>query len=241
MVKNENLKGLSILIPAYEEFENLKEIVPKILEVLNQLNTPFEIIIVDKTNSIASEKKYFFEMKDVFYINRNPGNFYGDAIRTGIKKSKFEYLIIMDADGSHDPGFIKKLYENRNLADVIIASRYIIGGGSDNGFILRLMSNFLNKIYSTILGLRVKDFSNSFRLYKTIQLKKINLKCNNFDLVEEILLKLSLNKDFKLHEIPYYFRERKYGKTKRNLFLFMISFTFTLFKLKLLKIKKWKY
>ena len=197
----------------------------------------YEIIIVDKINSVASEKNYFKDFSNVLYLNRFPLNSYGDAIRTGIKNSRFNFLIIMDADGSHRPSFIKELYNKKDLADVIIASRYIKGGGSDNSMILKLMSNLLNKIYSYVLGIKVKDFSNSFRLYRTNQLKKLDLKCNNFDLVEEILVKLSLNKNFNLIELPYFFEQREFGKTKRNLFLFIISFVFTLFKLKLLKIK----
>ena len=95
------------------------------------------------------------------------------------------------------------------------------------------MSRVLNFIYSVTLDIKCKDVSNSFKVYKTTQLKSLSLVCNNFDIIEEILYRLSKNnKALTIKEIPYYFRKRLHGQTKRRLLLFIITFIVTLFKLR---------
>src|SRR3989338_6105423 len=139
----------------------------------------------------------------------------------------------MDADGSHDPEFIAELYKYRNDFDVVIASRYVTGGGTKNSKLLILMSRMVNIIYSVVLNLNCYDVSNSFKLYKANDLKKLNLFRDNFDIVEEILFKLKKNnKNLKIKEVPFTFNQRMFGKTKRNLFVFMLTYLYTLTKLR---------
>jgi len=223
---------LSVVLPAYEEEENLQIIIPQIREVLIDLNIQFEIIIIDTLYSLDNTKEVCIKNNCKYYNRENSNNF-GDAVKTGIKKSLGTYIIFMDADGSHEPSFIRELYSNLNKNDVIVASRYINKGGTENIFILIMMSRILNIIYSLILNIPCKDISNSFKLYKKDQLTKLQLKCTNFDIIEEILFKLyNQNRNLKIKEIPFVFRKRNYGKTKRNLFLFILSFAKTIIKLR---------
>ena len=172
--------------------------------------------------------------KHIRYINRRNSDSYGDAVRTGIEEAKGKYTIFMDSDGSHTPEFIRSLYENRIRYQIVIASRYTQGGFTDNTKLLVFMSKILNSIYLLALNLPFKDISNSFKLYETKLLKNLNLKCNNFDIVEEILYKIMRNnKNVTVKEIPYTFKKRMFGKTKRNLISFMITFVITLIKLRL--------
>lgn len=98
------------------------------------------------------------------------------------------------------------------------------------------MSKVLNIIYSVSLGLNCHDISNSFKLYKTNDLKAIELFSDNFDIIEEILFKLKIrNKSFRILELPYKFKKRIHGKTKRNLFKFILTFITTLYKLRFSK------
>ncbi len=84
--------------------------------------------------------------------------------------------------------------------------------------------------------MKVKDVSDSFRMYKAEQVKELQLECDNFDIVEEILIRLNLTKDnYVMKEIPILFNKRVAGESKRNLFKFILSYLSTM--LKLLKIK----
>jgi dolichol-phosphate mannosyltransferase len=142
----------------------------------------------------------------------------------------------MDADGSHPPEFIKNLWAESQDNDVVIASRYIDGGATDNNLTLVMMSLLVNRIYSLVLNLKCKDVSNSFKLYRASHLKRLHLVSNNFDIVEEILFKLKRSSpSTRILEIPFTFKKRMFGNTKRNLFLFTLSFIFTLIRLRFMR------
>jgi dolichol-phosphate mannosyltransferase len=219
-------------MPAYQEEENLRLLLPRITSELNLLELTSEILVIDTLEPMDSTEIICNEYGAKYYPREN-GNNYGDAVRTGIKHAQGEYTIYMDSDGSHSPEWISKLYSNRLNYDVVIASRYIEHGETENNFLLIAMSRVLNLTYSKVLGIKCKDISNSFRLYKTDQLKNIHLTCQNFDIVEEILLKLSRKyKPLRIIEIPFTFKQRLFGKSKRNLILFIFTYIYTLFKLR---------
>lgn len=226
-------KILSVVIPAYLEAENLRVLLPRIKESCDQLGVDYEIIVVD-TMEPKDDTRSVCLKHSVRYINRRGGNNYGDAVRTGISEASGQYTLFMDADGSHTPEFIKELFSKHEQADVVIASRYVEGGETDNGWHLVLMSNIVNMIYSVVLGLPCKDVSNSFKLYRTLMLKEISLECNNFDIVEEILFRMKhKHPKVKILELPYTFKKRMFGETKRNLFIFMATYLWTLVRLRL--------
>jgi dolichol-phosphate mannosyltransferase len=231
--------NLSIVVPSYKELENLQVLLPQLQTELINTGINYEILVIETVEVCEETKTACSNYSNVNYINRIPTNSYGDAVRTGINKSNGEFLIFMDADGSHSPSFINTLYNERNNADIVIASRYIDGGKTDNGIILIFMSFVVNKLYSLVLNLNVKDVSNSFKLYKSSDLKRLSLECTNFDIVEEVLYKCKINNPaIKILELPYTFKKRLYGQTKRNLIIFIFTFTLTLIKLRLSKKSK---
>lgn len=226
-----NIK-MSVIIPSYLEEENLRIIIPRLKNEMQKLGEDYEIIVVDTMRPIDYTENICKEY-NIIYLNRKNGNHYGDAIRTGLENARGEYILFMDADGSHSPEFISKLYPYKDDYDVVIASRYVDGGATDNNRILIFMSWMVNVIYSTVLNLKCKDVSNSFKLYRGDLLKNLILYCNNFDIVEEILFKLAkMNKSLKIKEVPFSFKKRMFGETKRNLFLFMLTYIFTLLRLR---------
>ena len=223
---------ISILMPAYSEEINLKKLLPEINAVMKHSGAVYEVLVIDTIKKMDFTEEVC-KVNRVSYINRENGNSYGDAVRTGLKHAKGRYVVFMDSDGSHSPEFIGKLMKYRSENDIVIASRYVDGGGTDNSKILILMSLIVNIVYSKFLGLGCSDVSNSFKLYRAEQLKSLKLFSSNFDIIEEILIKLKRrNNLLKIKEIPHYFKKRMFGKTKRNLMLFSLSYFCTLLKLK---------
>lgn len=223
---------ISVVLPAYKEEENLKELLPEIKKVVDGLDA--EIIVVDSLEKY-DDTDLICKKNEVKYIRRTGGEMYGDAIRTGIDYATGKYTIIMDSDGSHIPQYILELYSEivDNSFDIVIGSRYVKGGETENNRILILMSYILNVTYRLLFKLNVKDVSDSFRIYKTEQIKQINLVCDNFDVVEEILIKLcNNNKQIKIGEIPINFKKRVYGESKRDLLRFVCSYVKTIYNLK---------
>lgn len=229
--------NLTVLLPSYNEEENLKTLLPQIKENLEKAeNLEYEILVVDSVEKTDNTKEVC-EKNKVKYFKRENGDKYGDAIRTGIEKAQNDYLLIMDADGSHSPNELLKLIDNCENYDITIGSRYVKNGKTENNFILIFMSWMVNVAYRLCLKIKVKDISNSFRIYRTKDIKSIKLESDNFDIVEEILIKLSINnKDYKIREIPITFEKRKQGKSKRKLWKFILSYIATM--RRLIKIRR---
>lgn len=227
---------ISVVLPAYKEAENLRSILPAIHAALRDLE--HEILVID-TMQPMDDAAEVCRRNNAVCIPRAGGNFYGDAIRTGFAEASGKYIVIMDADGSHDPAEIVKFYAEMSAGkyDLIIGSRYCRGGYTDNPAILRLMSRVLNLTYQLLFRLRVRDVSDSFRMYKAEQIKSVELECENFDIVEEILIKLDMAfRPFRIKEVPISFNKRAAGESKRDLVRFIRSYLVTI--RRLMRIRK---
>jgi len=228
---------LSIVLPAYEEGENLERLLPKLKEVASRVAGTHEILVVD-TETPHDATPDVCARHGARYVPREGGAMYGNAVGTGIARSTGRHVLFMDADGSHNPDFIPELWKWRGEYDLVIASRYAPGGKTENPWILILLSQVVNVVFRLVLGLRCLDVSNSFRLYRGEDLRKLRLECQHFDIVEEILVKLVYSRDgFRIKETPSTFEKRKAGKTKRQLVTFALGYLGTLRRLVVLKRK----
>lgn len=226
---------LSVVIPAYKEAENLKIILPQIQDALKDID--YDINIID-TMEAMDDTEVVCQQYSVNYFHREGGNFYGDAIRTGFKVATKDHILVMDADGSHSPLDFSKMLKDAEMYDLTIGSRYVSDGKTDNPWILVFMSWIVNVCFRLALGLKVKDISDSFRIYKTTDVKALRLDCSNFDLVEEIIIKLSVfHKNYRIREVPITFNKRMYGESKRDLLKFAFSYISTIVKLFKIKTK----
>jgi dolichol-phosphate mannosyltransferase len=224
---------LTVVLPAYEEAANLKVLLPRILEALGSTGETFEVLVVD-TQEALDGTQGVCETFGVRYINRQVSNAYGDAIRTAIDASLGEFVLFMDADGSHPPEFIPEMLAWARRSDIVVASRYVGEGRSENPGSLVCMSKLLNLTYRLVLGVDCHDLSNSFKLYRGADLKRLYLRCTNFDIVEEIVFKIAKgNPQVRIQELPFAFQQRLHGKTKRNLVRFIINYWVTLLRLRL--------
>ncbi len=222
-------------MPAFLEEENLRILLPRLRQALRQTGESFEMLVVDTPHPLDNTAAVCAQY-GASCFPRNGGDKYGDAVRTGIRRARGSWILVMDADGSHPPEFISRLLSERPNHDVIIASRYVNGGFSENTLLQRLMSLVLNLSYSWILGLPCKDVSNSFKLYRGSFLRSLSLRCENFDIVEEILFKLKrFNPQLSIMEVPFIFKKRMFGQTKRNLPLFILTYIYTMIRLRFIQ------
>ena len=133
------------------------------------------------------------------------------APRFGNRSGRF--VMIMDADGSHNPDDFERLWSKRHEGDVIIGSRYTAGGQTKVHAGLTLQSQILNITYRRALGLKIRDMSNSFRLYRGDQLRALALISTNFEILEEILARLAWGPaKATILEVPITFEKRNAGR-----------------------------
>ena len=223
---------LSVVLPAFEEAANLRVILPRLKASLSALGISYEILVVD-TVAARDDTADVCADCEVRCLRRSPTDSFGDAYRSGIKVATGIHIAFMDADGSHPPEFITKLYAEASSHDVVIASRYVRGGGTENSPILELMSRILNVTYSIVLGVRCRDMSNSFKIYRGDRLRALDLRCDQFDVVEEIMVGFARDgHQLKIKELPFTFRRRREGRSKRNLLAFIVSYLYTLMRLR---------
>jgi dolichol-phosphate mannosyltransferase len=132
----------------------------------------------------------------------------------------YELLVNMDADFSHPPSVIPQLIAASKDADVVIASRYVEGGGVVGWPAQRkVMSWGINTYVRVLLGLKTRDNSGSFRCYRVELLRRADLskvRCKGYAVFEELLFRLK-QAGATFLEIPYTFEERRFGTTKINM------------------------
>ena len=236
------MKKIAIIIPTYNEADNITRLIQKIKNYLDNVT----IYIIDDSPTSEIGKLINSSYKNVKYFYRKNKSGRGSAVLFGIKKalkdSKFELIIEMDADFSHNPNELRKkinYFMKKNL-DMLIASRYL-----ENSKILkwnlsrRIFSKLSNILARIFLRINIKDFTNGFRFYSIRSAQKIVKKCGNigggFIILSEIIVVIN-NNHFKIHEVPTIFINRARGKSSVNLKLIIQSFL-GLIKLTLIKKK----
>lgn len=214
-----------ILIPTYNEKENIE----KIIRAINGLDKLFHILVIDdgSPDGTAAIVKGLMaeEFKDRLFIIERSGKLgLGTAYIAGFKWALahgYDYIFEMDADFSHDPNDVPRLYSacHDEGYDVAIGSRYVSGVNVVNWPIGRvLMSYFASKYVRLVTGFKVHDTTAGFKCYKrkvleTIELDKIRFKGYAF----QIEMKFTAFKiGFKIKEVPVIFVNRREGVSKMN-------------------------
>jgi dolichol-phosphate mannosyltransferase len=202
------------------EGENLDRVLPELKKALVALGPTYEIIVVDGGSSDNTQeivRKHGARLAS----QKLPG--FGGAYRAGFEQARGEYIITLDADGSHDPKFLKDMWAARGNGDVVIASRYVEGGAADMPATRRLMSRMLNITFGRGLSLPVRDLSSGYRLYRHAILRELELKATDFDVLEEILIR-ALAAGYRVHEVPFQYGARVAGRSHAKLMRFAISY-----------------
>ena len=213
-----------VIIPTYNEKENIENII----NVVFDLPIEFHVLVIDDGSPDGTAdivKRMINQHSDrLFIIKREGKQGLGTAYITGFKwaiEHKYEYIFEMDADFSHNPQDLLKLYDAcaNEGADVAIGSRYITGVNVVNWPMGRvLMSYFASKYVRTVLGIKVRDTTAGFVCYRrqvleTIELDKIRFKGYAF----QIEMKFTAIKcGFKVTEVPIIFINRVLGTSKMS-------------------------
>ena len=217
-----------VIIPTYNEIENISNIIDA---VISQPET-FDVLIIDAgspdgTASVVREKMKQYDGR-VFLEERKGKLGLGTAYIHGFKWAKrhgYEYVIEMDADFSHNPNDLPKLYKacKEEGADLSIGSRYISGVNVVNWPMGRVLMSYYASAYVRIVtGMNVRDTTAGFVCYKrrvldTLDLDKIEFKGYAF----QIEMKFKAYKHgFKIKEVPIFFVNRELGTSKMNSSIF---------------------
>lgn len=220
MVKPSKAK-LSIIVPTYNESQNIVRMLDSIAEALSPYKGS-EIIVVDDNSPdgtaemakshakiISTKKKIRIEI-----ISRNGKLGLSSAIIKGVQYASGDFLVIMDSDFSHPPQVIPSIIQalQDSNYDIVIASRYVKGGSIIGWpFKRRLMSKGATKIAQYGLGIDVKDPVSGFFAFRRDIISGLKFDAIGYKMLLEILVK---TKGARVKEIPYTFTNRRIGASK---------------------------
>jgi dolichol-phosphate mannosyltransferase len=216
------MKNAVVIIPTYNEIENIEAIVKAVFSQSDFIN----ILIVDDNSPDLTSLKVKELQKEfpnrLFLELRKEKSGLGTAYIHGFKwalKKRYEFIFEMDADFSHDPNDLIKLYQacHENGADVAIGSRYIKGVNVVNWPMNRVLMSYLASVYvRMITSMKIQDTTAGFVCYKRIVLETLdlnNIKFIGYAFQIEMKFKAYL-KNFKIIEVPVIFTDRTRGTSK---------------------------
>ena len=211
-----------ITLCTYNEVDNLRGLIPELLSLVPTAN----ILVIDDnspdgTGSLVAE----IAKRDdrVRLLSRSGKQGLGTATLAGFRyaiEHNYELLVNMDADFSHGPKYVPLLIAEAADYDVIIASRYMPGGGVAGWtFRRKLMSQTINFWARFWLGLKTADNSGSFRCFRVARLAEVDWDltlARGYAFQEEILYRCR-QVGCRMTEVPFIFEDRRFGVTKINL------------------------
>lgn len=208
---------ISVVIPTYNEAENIEDLLIEIVEVLERREVEFIVVDDNSEDGTAELIQGLKSEIDNLKLIKRKGKFgIGSAYKTGFKEAEGDIVLQMDADFSHRPEDIPKLIQAvEKGSDIAIGSRYV-EGGDRNDPLLRRINPFIGRfLYTYILKSPVSDFTSGFKAYK----KDIAQEIPDFDLPDGFhfqaasLMKL-VKQGNTTQEVPIDFRPRRAGEPK---------------------------
>jgi len=211
--------ALSLIVPTYNESQNIAELVNKVEALLSCLS--FEIIIVDDnspdgTGKIAHVLNHKHGNIKIFTRSGKLG--LSSAVVHGFENADSDVIAVIDADMQHPPTILPKMYEKISEGyDLVVASRYIDGGRIENwNFLRKLVSRGANMLAHLLLpsSRRMKDVMSGCFMIRRRVIKIKNLNPIGFKILLEIMAKCKAQR---IVEVPYTFTNRRNGKSNLSL------------------------
>ena len=215
---------IAIVIPTYNEAENL----PKLISVLFALPLDLSVLVVDDnspdgTGRVADELAMQHPGR-ISVLHRLGKMGLRSAYLNGFQKvldGGAQAIVQMDADFSHDPSVLVNMASFLESQDVVLGSRYVQGGSVDERwpFWRKKLSSFGNYYARTILSLPLRDVTTGYRMWRRETLQQIpfeRIQSNGYVFLVEMAY-LAHCLEFRIGEVPIYFADRRWGKSKMSI------------------------
>ena len=215
---------MAVVVPTLNERDNI----PKLLDGIMAADARLYAIVVDDGSSDGTDKAVEEKIQEysgrIHLIERGKKMGYASAVQDGMRlalKSGAIRVLQMDADFSHNPERLPALIEKseKEDLDLVIGSRYIPGGGTENwGIDRKVLSGGANLLVRTLLGLKVRDCTGGFRCWKRELIERagvLDLKVEGYAFLF-ITMDRCTRLGAKVGEVPIIFVDRQYGKSKMS-------------------------
>ncbi|MBU1124808.1 MAG: glycosyltransferase family 2 protein [Candidatus Omnitrophica bacterium] len=210
---------LSIVIPAHNEEENIREVVQRIEQVVD---IPHELVIVndhstDKTGVFLQELKGKYQ--NITVVENTLAAGFANAVKAGFSHTQHEVIIPIMADLCDDLSTLRPMFEKICQGyDVVCGARYIKGGSRVGGSKLKgFFSCWGGRTLHYLMGIPTTDISNAFKMYRKKVIDSIPIESTGFEISMELPLKAFIL-GYKITEVPTVWRERVKGQSSFKIF-----------------------
>lgn len=226
------ISSISIVIPMFNEAQNINLVLNKTINFLNTNNLKGEIIIVndgssDQTADLAEKAALLDNRIRVFHHQRNYG--LGRTVRTGLQNAKYEWILYIDGDDPFDLNELSKLDRLTEEYDMLIGYRI----NRDEGFRRFLLSKCYRILISLTFKIRFTDINCAFKLFRKSILKKVLLSADGSFISLELVAK-SIKEGFKVKEVGINYRPRTLGESTLSSPLVILKILAEMIKYKIL-------
>jgi dolichol-phosphate mannosyltransferase len=217
------LSGAWLILPTYNEAENIERLVRAVLPQLEACAPEHTVLVVDDSSPDGTGQvadRLAEELRQVRVLHRPAKQGLGRAYLAGFDRALAEgadLILEMDADFSHDPADLPRLIAAADAADLVLGSRYVPGGGVANwGRLRRVLSRGGSWYARVLLGLPVRDLTGGFKCFNRRVLEGVDLEgvhADGYGFQIELTYR-AIKAGFTVIEVPILFRERREGHSK---------------------------
>ncbi|GIX63412.1 dolichol-phosphate-mannose synthase family protein [Babesia caballi] len=218
------VRSLSVILASYNEKDNLPYIVYLLIDVLRSLDLKYEILLVDDSSPDGTADVYA-ELQALFpsvnlKLLRRPGKLgLGSAYMDGLAHTSHDFILIMDADLSHHPKYIREMIKLQRTGnyDIVSGTRYAPGGGACGWSSTRVfVSKTANFLAHFLLRPALSDLTGSYRLYRRSLFEAVLKQVTSRGYIFQMEIAVRAEKQFnaRVAEVPIIFIERLYGVSK---------------------------
>lgn len=208
---------ISVIIPVYNEELTVGNVIERVKRAVEIMRVPYEILVIDDCSTDNSPEVAKSRKVKVYQLKQHMGK--GYALRLGFREAKGEITVTLDSDGSHNPDEFPKLVDPvlNGEADFVIGSRFLNKKNVFHNKLNKIGVHLFNFFVRMLTGKATTDSQSGYRVVRSAILKKLNLMSNGYEIESEMLIKVFKN-GYRVKEVPIWFEQRTYGKSKLDPF-----------------------
>jgi dolichol-phosphate mannosyltransferase len=229
---------ISVILPTYDEREGIVEVVSEVLTVTRRAGLDVEVVVVDDNSPDGTAEHLtttFASDPGVRVILRRDERGLASAIYRGFREARGSTLVVMDSDSNHDPALIPLMVRCAEDFDVVVGSRYVMGGGMLTSKFRYWSSYAFNILIRVVLGQRIHDNLSGYLAFRRELLEKLDAPAVFYGYGDYAirLLWSVVRQGGRVLEIPTVYRFRKGGESKTRFFAYFWTYLASVFRLRL--------
>jgi dolichol-phosphate mannosyltransferase len=229
---------VSVILPTYNERDGIGELVAEVVAIGRAARLDFEVLVVDddSPDGTAAHVREAFAGEPAVRVHVRRGERgLATAVWRGLREARGDLLVVMDSDGNHDPALVPLMVRCAEEFDVVVGSRYVLGGGMLTSAFRYWASYAFNILIRVVLGLRIHDNLSGYLAFRRPLLERLDAGTVFYGYGDYAIrfLHQVVRGGGRVLEIPTVYRFRKGGESKTRFFAYFWTYLGSVFRLRL--------